>query len=137
MAVIQVENTGKVEIRPEDYARPLQIHVSEGTSILASEIFLHDRHMRVNDLIEAAVADRKSLTAPPMLLNEQEILEFRLLIDGIGSPLIVTARIAGGVIERKKPLKRQRWPERLSGYTGLTVLLGCLALAATLVARQW
>ena len=91
MVVTQVQNTGKVEARPDDFEQPITISVDGNfDKIVAAAIALHRPEGRdkrrwteesYGEEIEALSGTSSEVVAPQLLLNPGEILEFRLLVE--------------------------------------------------------
>jgi len=83
-------NAGGTPIRPEDFAEPIIIMVNEGARLL-DVLPLQSYHKIVRTDVRF---DETNLVIAPVLLNPDEAVGFRLLIEGFKPPLQLSARIA-------------------------------------------
>jgi hypothetical protein len=90
LLALKIVNSGKVEIRRDDFDHPLSIIIPKDSGLLSSEISdVSSEVTRPSLLIHG-----EEVEVEPLLLNPGDWIELQLLVDGPGRPQI-TGRIAG------------------------------------------
>jgi hypothetical protein len=106
LVVVRIANTGKMEIRPEDWEEPLSLTV--GSEIVDSGIVgTSSRDLKV----EVTHVDSRQIRCSKILLNPGEWFDIQMLVDGPGNMSEASARIAGARLE---PGKSPKPPQRRS-----------------------
>jgi hypothetical protein len=110
LVVVRFGNRGKVEIRSEDYARPVKVSFAKSKligSVLVDELGLDPE--TETELLQ----DGNSLTFTPPLLNKGEWIDLQFVTDGPIEVPTVTTRVAGQsgeiterALARKRLIKR-------------------------------
>jgi phosphohistidine swiveling domain-containing protein len=136
LVVITVANTGRVEVRADDFDSPLRVKLHEGDELIAETLVLHAKGERmVLSRVDALEKDLHSVCAPGLLLNPGDSLEFRLLVEGNSGTAAVDGRVAGTTLvaagprrirDRFQLLAREgvggRWA--MWGFTVLVLMTG-------------
>jgi hypothetical protein len=100
LIVVRVANTGKVEVRPEDWEEPLSLTTS--SEIVDSGVVgTSSKDLKV----EAAPVESHQIRFGKMLLNQGEWFDVQMLVDGPGNVSEASARIAGARLEQGKSAK--------------------------------
>lgn len=136
-AQVFVQNTGKVEIRRDDFDQLIAVNVTGDTTIVTQRLSLMTlNHMDIRP-IEPVEHSPRRCVAPAVLLNPGDSIEFFFLLDG-KEPMqySVSGRLAGAELRRlttdasfpdmSLPSNRPAWVNPLAGAAvGLTLgLLG-------------
>lgn len=132
VVTVRIANTGKVEIRSEDFAGPLEINLPETTRVITAGVI--GSAERVNP--EVAQQREDQVVLFPLLINPGEWFDLQLLTDGSGAgKTMVEGRIAGARLTDLKDRSRRRAMLKAVGrfaeYRVLSGLVASLAVGLT------
>ncbi|MEA2587417.1 MAG: hypothetical protein QOH66_344 [Actinomycetota bacterium] len=102
LALIRFSNTGKIEIRPDDFEDRLTIHFQYGARVVAAGVVRTGPEQFV---VQAKEADENKVLIDPFMLNHGDWFDLKLLADGSAdfSPEVkVEGRVAGTHIRNVK-----------------------------------
>jgi hypothetical protein len=114
LVALKLHNSGRMEIRSDDFEQPVRIVVSPEASVVFTEV-VGTNPDRLQPII--TIADDKTLELKPLLLNAGDWMELQLLVDGDPTPLELVGRIAGVQhirdieprLKRNELIKQQAW----------------------------
>jgi PASTA domain len=101
VVVIRVTNTGKVEVRGQDFDEPLALNATDGSEIITATIAVYRGDQ--SQEVEPAKLSSAEVVAPNVVLNESEWLEFRLLVEGYEKPVRLRGHAAGFALTSNAP----------------------------------
>ncbi len=117
LVVVRITNAGAVEVRKDDWEDALSVQFHDRVVTAALLLHLQGERPTVQEL-EPVYASAGSVTAPQVLLNPGDWLEFRLLLDGNRGSPAVGGRIAGAALVAAGPARAEslrtglRWLRR-------------------------
>lgn len=123
LTVLKLLNSGRVEIRSDDFEQPIRVVASPKASIVFTEVV----RTNPNDLHPIiTIVNERTLELKPLLLNAKDWVELQLLVDGDPTPLEFSGRIAGvqGINDLNVRLKRNQ--EIREGVNAVLVILGSI-----------
>ncbi|WP_455837051.1 PASTA domain-containing protein [Pseudarthrobacter siccitolerans] len=135
LVVVTVANTGRVEVREDDFDRPLRIKLHKDDELIAETLVLHAKGERtVVSQVDALEKDLHSVSAPGLLFNPGDSLEFRLLVEGNSGKAVVDGRVAGTTLAAAGPRRRRiRDRIRLSAREGAGLRWATMAVSVLVV----
>jgi hypothetical protein len=133
LTLLKLLNSGRVEIRSDDFEQPIRVVASPKASIVFTEVVgtnPDDLHPIIT------IVNERTLELKPLLLNAKDWVELQLLVDGDPTPLELSGRIAGvqrindaNVRLRRNQLIQSQFGMAigiLSAILGLLIVLGLL-----------
>jgi hypothetical protein len=129
LIIVRIRNTGKVEIRADDIEEPLSVIIGENAQIIASKLFrVRFTIPGPSNEIQPIKTDGHSVTAPPGLINTDEGLEWRLLVNGRAEAPDVQGHVAGvNRFDQLSVVAVKRWWDTAPGK-GLVVASAIMTL---------
>ncbi|WP_080582927.1 PASTA domain-containing protein [Amycolatopsis mediterranei] len=121
--MIEVRNSGKVEIRPEDFSSPIAVQCTKQDQLISARIQASGHEISPQTL------DNRTVTVPGLLLNPREIILIHLLVNGRGD-VLVDAHVAGASLVADKG---ERTSSRYTGSRRWQYLTAIIAVAMTTV----
>lgn len=103
-ALVSVRNTGKVEIRKEDFDQLISVNLTGETTIVTQRLsLLTGDHVDDYQLLGPEESSEHRCVAPAALLNPGDSIQFFFLLDG-KEPMCysVSGRLAGTELRRSK-----------------------------------
>lgn len=91
--LVRIENYGKVEIRREDWEKPVEFGYRESRIVQSAVVDRSDGNIAA--VIDQTHQDGTSCVLQPMLLNQGEWFDVQLITDGPVEEPTINARIAG------------------------------------------
>jgi hypothetical protein len=127
VVVVRVTNTGKVEVRDNDFDEPLAVSATGNAEIIAATIALRRKGAESSLEIEPTSLGATEVVAPKVVLNEGEWLEFRLLVEGDREAINLRGHAAGFSLTPYSPRSR--------GFTSYqwSSILAVLLVVSTIV----
>lgn len=130
IVVVRVVNTGKVEFKAEDFDRPISVTVGQSARIVRATVVMGQAGTDVRQELKLDRPSANEVTAPVGLMNPDDSIEFRLLVDGTAGAVALGGRVAGAVLS---PVTARRRPQFRVEHWWTVVAVATAGLAAGIV----
>jgi len=137
LLVFRIANSGKIEIRPDDFDQPLHLSVGLDAKVVTAGVVGSqpaDLSVKLDKISRSIVA------LDPVLLNSGDWVDIQLLIDGLALEPTVNGRIAGATIRHRTreaprlgrgPTDLIPWPRGASSGWSIIAVVTVVALVLT------
>jgi hypothetical protein len=138
LVVVRFINTGKSEIRRDDFEGALQLSIAEDSKVVSAEVSDY-QPKSLSPMVK--LSSTHEVEIDPLLLNAGDWVELRLLIDGEKPNPQVNGRIAGvrtiNIVKFDPTSVTQRTLRMTGVVIGFTVILTTLVQAALSILERW
>lgn len=91
LVTMKIWNSGNTPVEINDYDKPITIEFQGQGEILDISVL----ETKPKDLRPKFAIDQQNIILSPLLLNNSDLIEMKMLLTGINSPITISARIAG------------------------------------------
>jgi len=131
LVLIEISNTGNIQIEEKDYIKPISFDFGEKAQVLTAEVI----RMNPEELQASTTIDKGTISLMPVLTNAGDSFTLKIIVSGLGEVIKPSSRISGvkHLEEAEPPMNRSQWLLGLSFF--LSFFGGFLSLYT--IASNW